>query len=57
METGLKELSEETVAGYDLVMITTAHSNVDYKMIQKSAKMVFDTKNVMKKIKINTRFF
>ena len=50
METGLKELSEETVAGYDLVMITTAHSNVDYKMIQKSAKMVFDTKNVMKKI-------
>ena len=49
-EIGLKELSAETVAGYDLVMITTAHSNVDYEMVQKSAKMVFDTKNVMKKV-------
>ena len=49
-ETGLKELSAETVAGYDLVMITTAHSNVDYEMVQKSAKMVFDTKNVMKTV-------
>lgn len=35
---------------YDLVMITTAHSNVDYELVQKHAKMIFDTKNVMKNI-------
>ncbi len=29
-------------------MITAAHSNVDYEMLQKHAKAVFDTKNVMK---------
>ena len=40
------EINSEIVAGYDLVMITTAHSNVDYDMVQKSAKAVFDTKNV-----------
>ena len=33
-----------------MVLITTAHSTVDYEMVQKSAKMVFDTKNVMKKV-------
>lgn len=47
---GLKEISPEIVNGYDLVMITTAHSNVDYEMVQKSAKMIFDTKNVMKHV-------
>ena len=35
---------------YDLVVITTAHTNVDYHMIQKSATSIFDTKNVMKNI-------
>ena len=47
---GLKELTPEVVASYDLVMITTAHTNVDYEMVQKNAKAIFDTKNVMKKI-------
>ena len=49
--TGLKEITPEIVAGYDLVMITAAHSNVDYDMVQKNAKAIFDTKNVMKNIK------
>ena len=31
-------------------MITTAHSNVNYDMIQRNAKAIFDTKNVMKNI-------
>ena len=48
---GLKELTPELVAGYDLVMITTAHTNVDYQMVQENAKAIFDTKNVMKHIK------
>ena len=46
----LKELTPESVQRYDLVMITAAHHNVDYEMVQKNAKMVFDTKNVMKDI-------
>lgn len=48
---GLKEISPESVKEYDLVMITTAHSNVDYDMVQKNAKVIFDTKNIMKNIK------
>ncbi len=47
---GLKELTPDVVASYDLVMITTAHTNVDYEMVQKNAKAIFDTKNVMKKV-------
>ena len=31
-------------------MVTAAHTNVDYDMIQKNAKAIFDTKNVMKNI-------
>ena len=44
-------LTPEAVASYDLVMITCAHTNVDYAMVQKHAKAIFDTKNVMKGIK------
>lgn len=51
MVAGIEKLSPETIASYDLIMITTAHSKVDYKMVQENAKMIFDTKNVMKDIK------
>lgn len=47
---GLTEISPEIIAGFDLVMITAAHTNVDYEMIQKNAVAIFDTKNVMKNI-------
>lgn len=47
---GIKEISPEIIAEYDLVMITAAHTNVDYDMIQKNAVAIFDTKNVMKSI-------
>ena len=40
----------DIISHYDLVMITCAHTNVDYTMIQKYAKAIFDTKNVMKNI-------
>lgn len=45
---GISELNADTIAKYDLVMITTAHTNVDYELVSESAKMIFDTKNVMK---------
>lgn len=47
---GLVELSPEIVRKYDLVIITAAHTNVDYGMVQANAKAIFDTKNVMKNI-------
>lgn len=46
----IKELTPQILAYYDLVMITAAHHNVDYEMVQKNAKVIFDTKNVMKNI-------
>lgn len=47
----ISELTAEIIRDADLVMITAAHSNVDYELVQKNAKAVFDTKNVMKHIK------
>lgn len=48
---GLTELTPEVVASYDLVMITAAHTNVDYEMVQQNAKAIFDTKNATKNLK------
>lgn len=48
---GMTEITPEQVETYDLLMITAAHSNVDYEMLQKHAKAIFDTKNVMKAVK------
>lgn len=50
VKAGLKEISAEIVATYDLIIITTAHTTVDYEMIQKNSAAIFDTKNVMKHI-------
>lgn len=47
---GIREINPEIISSYDLVVITAAHTNIDYDMIQKSAKAIFDTKNVMKDI-------
>ncbi|WP_320121966.1 nucleotide sugar dehydrogenase [uncultured Sphaerochaeta sp.] len=47
---GEKELSVSLLEEADLVIITTAHSSVDYDLVQKHAKAIFDTKNVMKAI-------
>ena len=48
---GIPEISPEVVRKYDLVMITTAHTNVDYSMVQENAQVIFDTKNVTKALK------
>ena len=48
--TGESELTKELLEDADLVMITAAHSNVDYEFVQKHAKLIFDTKNVMKNV-------
>ena len=51
VRTGIPKITPQAVAEYDLVIVTTAHSNVDYDMVQKNAQAVFDTKNVMKHLK------
>ena len=44
-------LSAEVLEEADVVVVTCAHSNVDYEFVQKHAKAIFDTKNVMKNVK------
>lgn len=51
VKEGIKEINPDIIASYDIIVVTAAHTNVDYDMIQKNAKAVFDTKNVMKNIK------
>ena len=43
-------LTAEMVEAADLVMVTAAHTKVDYAFIQQHAKAVFDTKNAMKAV-------
>lgn len=47
---GIECINPEIIASYDIVIVTAAHTNVDYDMIQKNAKAIFDTKNAMKNI-------
>ena len=47
---GIPSIDGDIISQYDLVMITCGHTNVDYDMIQKNAKAIFDTKNVMQGI-------
>lgn len=47
---GEKVLTEELVKSSDLVIITASHTNVDYEMVQRNAKAIFDTKNVTKNL-------
>ena len=44
----LKELAVENIKEKDIIIITTAHTAVDYKMVAKNAKAVFDTRNAIK---------
>ena len=49
-EKGLTELTPEIVKAADLVMVTTAHTTVDYDFVAEHADLIFDTKNAMKKV-------
>ena len=44
------ELNPKNVNSQDAIIITTDHSNVDYGLIGKHAKLVIDTRNVMANI-------
>ncbi|WP_040196672.1 nucleotide sugar dehydrogenase [Candidatus Soleaferrea massiliensis] len=48
---GLEQISAGILSEYDLVVITTAHSIVDYELVAQNARHIFDTKNVTKHVK------
>jgi UDP-N-acetyl-D-glucosamine dehydrogenase len=41
-----RELGEETIAGYDAVLVATDHDGIDYAMVARRARLVVDTRNV-----------
>ena len=45
------ELNVKNIKNQDAIVITTDHSNVDYELIGKHAKLIIDTRNVMANIK------
>lgn len=48
---GEHALTAELLESCDLVVVTAAHTKVDYEFVQAHAKAVFDTKNVMKAVR------
>lgn len=51
IKKGISDIDKEVLNNSDLVVITTAHTGVDYDFIQQNAKIIFDTKNAMKSVK------
>jgi len=51
VEKGIPSLTEEVLKAADLVMVTTAHTTVDYDFVAEHADLIFDTKNAMKNVK------
>jgi len=45
---GEEKLTADLIETADIVVITTAHTGVDYAFVQQHAKAIFDTKNVTK---------
>jgi UDP-N-acetyl-D-glucosamine dehydrogenase len=52
---GLEAITPALVRAYDLVIITTAHTQVDYAMVAENAAFVFDTKNAAKDVQARDR--
>ncbi len=44
-------LDENVLRQADLVVIATAHTNVDYEFVQQNARLIFDAKNAMKDVR------
>lgn len=49
---GMTTIDSDIVKDADLVIITTAHKDFDYEMVQKNALAIFDTRNAMKDMDI-----
>ena len=44
-------LSSERLQDYDVVVITTDHSDVDYRLIVQNSQLVYDARNATKGLK------
>ena len=53
--SSVPDLTPEALENADLVMVTCAHTNVDYDMVQEHSKIVFDTKNAMKNVRVRDK--
>ncbi len=42
----LRELNDKKLSSYDLAVVTTDHSNIDFEMIYNHSKLIIDTRNV-----------
>ena len=49
-KVGEPKLTKELINSADVVLVTAAHTKVDYAFVQQHAKFIFDTKNAMKEI-------
>ena len=54
--TGVKsvEWNRETISSFDLCLIATAHSNVNYQELADWANVIVDTRNAMKRVNCKT---
>lgn len=46
----INKLTAEALRGYDVVIVTTAHTTIDYDLVASNSTVVFDTKNAMKTV-------
>ncbi len=44
----LEEITKDNIKNNDLVVITTAHSKIDYDFVAKHSRIIFDTQNIIK---------
>lgn len=51
------ELNPENIKKYDLVLILTNHSEIDYKELVENSKLIIDTRNATKEIKTREKIF
>lgn len=49
------EMSKENLSKYDLVLLSTDHSNFDYKFIAENARIIVDTRNAFRKNGIKSK--
>ncbi len=50
IKRGINELSKEALQNADLIVVTTAHTTIDYEFVKINGNFIFDTKNAMKNV-------
>ena len=53
MDFKRSKISKSDLKKYDCLIIATAHSKIDYDLLRKNSKLIFDTRNIYKKDYLN----